>query len=214
VKAYKFLRAGRVAPFSGVTWPDGEWVEADGPLGSCRTGVHACRPEHLAYWVMDELWEIELDGELVEAELKLVARRGRLAGRVEAWDDGARGDFAVEGVRRAAHYAVLELREVGLEKHAAALEGAATLDDHAEQAGAAAETAAAEGEADAADLASFVADAAAYAQAGHFSGPAFIAARAADVHAPVGVDDPFAAERAAQGAWLARRLGLLSAADA
>ncbi len=86
--AYKFLQAGRVAPFSGVTWPeDGVYVDAtEGPLAACRNGVHGCRVRDLPYWLDDELWEIELDGEVVEDELKLVARRaagpcGRGVGR-------------------------------------------------------------------------------------------------------------------------------------
>jgi hypothetical protein len=56
VNAHKFLGPRRAALFSGVTWPEREWVEADGPPETCRAGVHACLPQHLAYWIMDELW--------------------------------------------------------------------------------------------------------------------------------------------------------------
>lgn len=91
--AYKFLRPGAVAPFGRFTWPTGEpgpWVEAQPSV--CVTGVHACRREHLPYWLAEELWEIELDG-VLEAERKLVAHRGRLVRRVEAWDDAAAEAF-------------------------------------------------------------------------------------------------------------------------
>jgi hypothetical protein len=206
MRAYKFLAAGRRAPFSGFAWPKGEWVGADA-LEPCRSGIHACRPEHLAYWVMDELWAIELDGDLVESELKVVARRGRLVERISAWNDEAKREFREEAIRWTARYAILELREVGLAAEADSLEHAtlAELDDHAADV---ADAAADAGESDAADLCRYVVDAAAYAAAGDAVGPAFVAAYAAGVHAPVDVDDPFAAERASQGVWLAERLRL------
>ena len=180
MKAYKFLAEGRLAIFSGMTWTEGVWVEADGPPETCRAGIHGCLPQHLAYWVLDELWEIELEGELVKTPLKVVAPRGRLRTRVTAWNDDARRDFMAEGIRRTARYAALELREVGLDAEADSLASAddATLGDRA----------------------AAVSDAAAEA--------AFIAAHAADLHSPIGIEDPFAVERESQGVWLAERLGL------
>jgi hypothetical protein len=207
VIAYKFLRPGRRGPFSDFAWPQGEWVEADGPLEECRSGIHACRPGQLAYWLGPELWELELDGEIVEAPLKLVARRGRLARPVAAWDDAARLELGEECVRRIARYAVLELRELGLEGDGERLEHAGTVAELAAVASRVAETARG---GDAADLAAFVGDALGYAEAGHVAAAAFIAAHAAELHSPVGVDDPFGAERAEQSRWLAARLRLVA----
>jgi hypothetical protein len=175
MKAYKFLRPGRVAPFSEVVWPEGGWVEAQGPLEPCRTGVHACRPQHLAYWLAEELWAVELAGESLETDLQVVARRCRLLERVAAWDEAARAEFATECVRRTAGYAAAELREEGP---------------------------------DAAALAGYADDAAAYAAEGDTAGAAFVAAHAAELHAPRGVARPFEAERAGQASWLVARLGL------
>ena len=205
MKAYKFLRPGRRGPFSGLVWPEGGWVEADGDLDACRSGVHACRTQQLAYWLMPELWEVELDGELLETPLKVVASRGRLVRPIDAWDDQARRDLGEECVRRAVRYAVLELRETGLTAEADELDGASTLAGLARAAATIAETARS---GDAADLAAFVGDAFGYAQAGHVAGAAFVAAHAAALHSPVGVDDPFTAERGEQSRWLAKRLGL------
>lgn len=87
--AYKFLDAGGIAPFTGFTWPVGEWVEASG-VDPCRKGIHACRVRDLPVWLGDELWEIELDGDVTEQERKLVASRGRLNRRLEEWN----GDLA------------------------------------------------------------------------------------------------------------------------
>jgi hypothetical protein len=88
VKAYKFLREGRVGPFTGFRWEPGTWVEIGGPV-LCDRGVHACRPADLPFWINDELWEVELDGDVVAGERKVVAPRGRLVRRVDAWTEAA-----------------------------------------------------------------------------------------------------------------------------
>ena len=84
--AYKFTRPGARSPFTGFEWPVGEWVEAEGELGLCRNGIHACRVEALPRWLDDELWRVEVDGVAEEREGLLVARRGRLLERVEVWN--------------------------------------------------------------------------------------------------------------------------------
>lgn len=91
--AYKFLRAGSVGPFTGFRWEPGQWVETD-RAAPCETGVHACRVDDLPYWCSDELWEIELDGDVVSAGYKVVASRGRLVRRVEAWHKVAAQELA------------------------------------------------------------------------------------------------------------------------
>jgi hypothetical protein len=52
VIAYKFLRAGRVGPFSGVAWPaPGTWLHAAGGGRACDRRVHACRLRDLPEWI-------------------------------------------------------------------------------------------------------------------------------------------------------------------
>jgi hypothetical protein len=104
VKAYKFLREGRVGPFTGFRWEPGEWVETSGPA-LCDRGVHACRTRDLPFWINTELWEIELDGEVAEGERKLVAERGRLVRRVEGWDTDAAQALADSCAARARAFA-------------------------------------------------------------------------------------------------------------
>ena len=99
--AYKFLNGGRVAPFTGFAWPVDEWVEADG-VEACRGGIHACGLFDLPIWMGEELWEIELDGEVIELDRKLVAARGRLLRRVPEWNAGlleAFGHFCARRTR-------------------------------------------------------------------------------------------------------------------
>jgi hypothetical protein len=103
VIAYKFLARGRTGRFSDTRWPPaGSWVDAGGPLADCVRGVHACRTEELLDWLDDELWEIELAGDVRTGEDMLVAERGRLVRRLERWNDGLATEFAGACAARAA----------------------------------------------------------------------------------------------------------------
>jgi hypothetical protein len=94
---YKFLRRDGTSVFTGFRWPlpdgdaPGSWVDAR--VDPCRSGVHACRPAELPLWVAPVLYEIELDGDIVERQWKVVASRGRLLRRMEAWDDRLRAGY-------------------------------------------------------------------------------------------------------------------------
>ncbi len=95
MEALKFLRPGRVGPFTGVTWPPpGEWLASAEPTELCRAGVHALLAGVLATWIAEELWRVELDGGQQLTPGIVVASRGRLLGRVEAWNDQVAREFA------------------------------------------------------------------------------------------------------------------------
>src|SRR3712207_1858901 len=89
---WKFLRRGAVSPFTGFEWTVRTWVTAD-PALTCVTGIHACRRSDLPYWLADELWQVELAGPVTPSRHKVVAGRGRLLGRLEAWDPGLMRHF-------------------------------------------------------------------------------------------------------------------------
>jgi hypothetical protein len=96
VIAYKFLHADGTSVFTGFRWPlpgggPGDWVDA--PPDPCRSGVHACRTSDLPLWVGRILYEVELDGDVLEQGTKVVASRGRLVRRIEAWDDEQRDAY-------------------------------------------------------------------------------------------------------------------------
>lgn len=89
MNAYKFLRADGTSVFSGFRWAlpangPGEWVEAR--VEPCRSGIHACRLPDLPFWAGRVLFEVELEGDVVEDARKVVAPRGRLLRRIETWD--------------------------------------------------------------------------------------------------------------------------------
>jgi hypothetical protein len=88
MRAFKFLRPGRVAPFAGVEWPEpGAWLESE-------AGVHAVDRDTLAAWIAEELWIVELEGAGPLGRGVLVAPRGRLVERVDAWNDESAREFA------------------------------------------------------------------------------------------------------------------------
>ena len=205
--AYKFLRAERVGPFSGVAWPEGEWLQASGGDRACSPRVHACRVEDLPEWMDDELWRVELAGDMRVDCGKLVADRGRLLERISIWDPDLMAAFG-EACALRVRDAALTL----LPRRAArdALAGCTT----AEQLAAA--VAQLDGlDPDEARAAGYVGDAARHvlgARAEPVTAPThaavngFIAA-----HAAAFAEDDLAAvqrERAWQAAWLSRRLGL------
>jgi hypothetical protein len=206
--AYKFLRAGQIGPFSGTEWPRHGEVEATGPLLPCRNGVHACRIDDLAYWLDDELWEVELLGEIVEERLKLLAQRGRLVRPLDSWNAGTRRTFAEWCLQRVAVHAAAEARDAGLESEAAALEIASSPDEVAVAARATADAAQRVGAGNVERLALYALDAVDWTASLPPSGVAYVAAHTADSRSRADSSDAFAAERAIQAQWLAERLGL------
>ncbi len=126
--AYKFLRPGAVAPFSGHRWQvpvngePGGWVAASTWTSVCRDGVYACERRHLPLWIWEELWEVELDGDVEAHDQKLRARRGRLARQIEPWSASCAKAFARACAGRAAIHASEPLRAAGHRGAAAVLE--------------------------------------------------------------------------------------------
>jgi hypothetical protein len=106
VRAYKVLSDGR-SGFTGWRWslPEngrpGDWVVVTGRVELCVNGVHACTVHQLAQWLGEELWTIELEGEIVRTDAALVASRARLLARVETWDEATRSAFGHDCARRA-----------------------------------------------------------------------------------------------------------------
>ncbi|HVZ72756.1 MAG TPA: hypothetical protein VHJ20_10320 [Polyangia bacterium] len=56
-------------------------------MAMCRRGVHACRADQLSFWLHEELWKVELDGDLSSGLDCVLAPRGRLVARVDEWSE-------------------------------------------------------------------------------------------------------------------------------
>ena len=119
--AYKFLRSDGSSVFTRFTWPlphggPGPWVDA--AVDPCRSGIHACRHADLPLWLGRALYEIELDGAIQEEATKVVAPRGRLLRRIDAWDEATRDEYTRVCADRAHELA----RSAGLSEWDAVLE--------------------------------------------------------------------------------------------
>jgi hypothetical protein len=132
VIAYKFLCAGAIGPFSRFAWPPprrrgpGAWVTGTPDPAPCRGAVHACRTSDLPWWLQDELWEAELDGEVATGRHKVMAPRGRLLRRVEGWDAACSQRFADACAARARDHAAAALERAGADGLASGLRAAVT----------------------------------------------------------------------------------------
>lgn len=97
---FKFLERGARGAISGFAWPTplagapGAWVEAAAPLVVCERGIHACGSHELAHWLDEELWVVELAGELQHATHAVMAARGRLVRKIDAWSSESAARFA------------------------------------------------------------------------------------------------------------------------
>ena len=82
--AYHFvgdtLRDGRPVP------ADGEWLEHDGEIELCASGLHwsSCPFDALQYAPGNTLCRVEYDGETVKGDDKGVSRRRRIIKRIDA----------------------------------------------------------------------------------------------------------------------------------
>jgi hypothetical protein len=124
VIAYKFLAVDRFAPFGGINWPEpGTWLETERELEPCLSGIHALRAQALLGWIDDELWTCELGGAIQDDGDVLVAERGRLLERVQAWNEVSAYDFARSCATRGRGLVVAALRRQGHEIQAQELEG-------------------------------------------------------------------------------------------
>ena len=123
--AFVSLESGAVSFLSGFHWPiptestPGPWVVAgvDAEPDVVRGHTHADLP----WWLDDELWRIELAGDVRRHGRAVLGERGRLVGRVEAWTPEVAWELVEACARRVRDAAVDELRAAGLERDAAEL---------------------------------------------------------------------------------------------
>jgi hypothetical protein len=98
---YKVLgRDGRSFHGGNGVWYKNRWREVDGPLVPCRNGLHLCRAEHLLQWIGPTIWRAEYDGEMIELDDKVVARRARVTEKIEAWNERTSRLFAADCAER------------------------------------------------------------------------------------------------------------------
>jgi hypothetical protein len=199
--AYKFLQAGRVGPFSKFAWPEpGARVSAGSETDPCRRGIHACRTSDLPWWLADELWEIELDGEPQIDGHKLLAPAGALRSQIDGWTPACAQDYGEACAWRARDRTSEALNRAGHSEAADQLAACTHLEDVLATA-----RRLADDEPGGRINLTIAGDGALRALTGAAPTSAYIAA-----HAALRLDGPpgYAAERAWQSRWLLERLEL------
>jgi hypothetical protein len=94
---YKVLDADQRSMHGGTgKWTVGRWRSVRGDLVPCERGLHLCRPQDLLYWIGPVIWEVEVEGEVIEAGDKVVARKARIVRKVEAWNERTARLFAAD----------------------------------------------------------------------------------------------------------------------
>jgi hypothetical protein len=211
VRTYAFLGPTAIDYVSGVRWPlpespgPGAWLEteADSPL----RGYPA---DQLVWWLDQELWEVELAGDVHETDRSVLGARGRLLAPVDAWTPDVACELTTSCAFTLRDRAIVALEADASRAAAADLGAAGDLDSIAE---AAASAASADGSggllagytADLVRFAAFMPDPA--------RGAAVATRIAAHAHAggdegAPGYEEAYAEERNRQADWLRTRLGL------
>jgi len=211
VRAYAFLDPAATDYVSGVRWPvpdesgPGAWFEAG--TGAPLRGYSA---DQLLWWLDQQLWEVELAGDVRETDRSILGARGRLLAPVHEWTPEVARELTADCALRLRDRAVAALEADGRDDAAAVLASAHDLESIAEAAGSAAS-----GEADSSLLAAYTADLVRVAS--FMPDPARGAAVAARIAAHAhgggdegkpGYEEAYAEERARQGEWLRTRLEL------
>jgi hypothetical protein len=135
MKLYKVTGPGGTACHGGTgTWTPGEWRSVEGPLVPCENGLHLVPAHRLIDWLGAEIWEVETEGELIDAGNKWVARKARTTRRAEAWNEQTARHFAADCAEDVLHLvdpAWRETIEVVLHTIRAYADGAASEEERA-----------------------------------------------------------------------------------
>jgi hypothetical protein len=122
-KFYKVLgRDGRACHGGTGVWRKNEWRSVRGRLVPCVNGLHLCRDEHLIQWIGPTIWRAEYDGEMIEVDDKIVARRARVTEKIDAWNERTARLFAADCAERVLH--LYESAHPGDERPRAAIQAA------------------------------------------------------------------------------------------
>ena len=135
MRAYAFLDPAATDYVSGVRWPvpddrgPGAWLEAgaDSPL----RGYPA---DQLLWWLDQQLWEVELAGDVRETDRSVLGTRGRLVAPVDAWTPDVARELTTDCALRLRDRAVVALEADDRGAAAAVLGAAGDLESIAEAA--------------------------------------------------------------------------------
>ncbi len=109
---YKLLNRDGTTPLGHGKWPlpdgyqPGEWLPPiEGVLLPCMNGYHILTWDQLLtlFWNGEHLYEIGVDGEVIDAGAKCVCRHARTIRRIKTWNDRNLRLFVCDCVERVLH---------------------------------------------------------------------------------------------------------------
>ena len=70
------------------TWTPGDWMDdIHGELEICDNGYHVIKFDQLIYWLNARIFEVAVDGEIIECDDKSICRKCRLVRELTAWNE-------------------------------------------------------------------------------------------------------------------------------
>ena len=95
MRYYKFLTAENKGGYSGFDFTaylpkngkPGKWLPKRKNLTLCERGWHACTHNNLMDWANAQLYEVELEGEILKGTDKVAAEQMRFIRKIDAWNE-------------------------------------------------------------------------------------------------------------------------------
>ena len=74
----------------------GKWMPLIEGIYPCVRGYHICKGEQVLHWLNEELYEVEIKGEQIREDNKIVASEARLVRRITTWNKRTARLFACD----------------------------------------------------------------------------------------------------------------------
>jgi len=81
----------------------GKWMEPIKDIYPCWRGYHVCEGEQILNWLNAELYEVEIRGEQIREDDKIVAQQARLVRRITTWNTRTARLFACDCAEHVLH---------------------------------------------------------------------------------------------------------------
>jgi len=82
----------------------GKWMPLIKDIEPCERGYHVCEGEQVLDWIHTELYEVEIRGEQIREEDKIVAQQARLIRRITNWNERTARLFACDCAEHVLHF--------------------------------------------------------------------------------------------------------------
>jgi len=96
-------------------WAYRKWMPHIDNIEACECGYHVCREQDLVRWLGPTIWEVEIKGDVIFLDDKVVASDARLVRKVQNWNKRTARLFACDCAEHVLKYA--DTKHVGVLKN-------------------------------------------------------------------------------------------------